>query len=308
MKVFASSEYYAQFLPLLQESGSDIEVGRADIKRYPNGELYAYIHDEVEGEACMVIGTIAPPDEQLLMLLTLVEALNRNGAISVTVFVPYLAYARQDKAQEGESGGIAFISTLLRASGVDRIIAVDIHSKRDMRLMDVPVRSLSPAPLFAAEILKLGWRAPTIVAPDEGAVSRAQKLAGVFGDITPIAHLVKRHVDSVVHTELVGEVGENVVVVDDILDSGRTLVSACQMIRQRGAARIVVAVTHGLFTSEDWGRVFDLGVEALFVSESCPEAAQQHHPRVHLVSLAPLLPKVVSLERIKEVHNERAVV
>lgn len=307
MKVFVTSDYNQRFIGPLCESASDITSGKAEVKRFPNGEIHALVQENVDNEECLVIASVAPPDEQLLALLSLADALKRSGAARIHAFLPYLGYARQDKIGDGESGGIALIGSLVKAAGIDQITSFDIHGYRDKKLIGLPLRSLSPAPIFAVALTKTGWLNPTVVAPDYGAMERTRKLAHVLGITTPVPHLIKRRVDGVVHIDLKGTVSSQVVLVDDIIDSGRTLISACKILRSKGVKEIVVAVTHGLFTGDAWKEQFDLGVEALYVSDSCPEASLQNHPKVHILPLEPLMPEVATNVMRKEKQYENIV-
>lgn len=293
MKVFTSTGYYKRFVRPLCKSSPDIVAGKSEVMRFPNGEMHAMVYEDVNDEECLVLGSVAPPDEQLLALLTLANALKRNGAKSVGVFLPYMGYTRQDKFKTGESGGIALIGSMLRAAGVDKVITIDAHSKLDQKLIGLPFISISPTPTFVPIIHDLGWNDATLVAPDEGALARAQAVVNALDNPRPVAHLAKIHVDGIVHLNLTGVVGTRAVIVDDIIDSGRTLVSACNVLHEKGVQEITVVVTHGLFTNGAWKRLFGLGVRALFVSDSCPEAAAQKHPGVQIIPLTPLLPAVL---------------
>ena len=306
MKIYASSSYYSRFVSFLCDTIPDFVVGESEIERFPNGEMYVTIRDGVDGEECLVIGSAAPPDEQLLALLMLVEVLKHNGAKRVLAVLPYLGYARQDKFGQGEGGGIALIGTLLKAAGVDEIITFDVHSELDKGLIGLPLRSLSPARLFADALVKQGWVNPTIVAPDEGALGRCQALAEVLGIVSPVAFLVKRHIDGIVHLNLVGSVGSKVLLVDDIIDSGHTLISACKILRKNGVKEIAIAVTHGLFTGLDWPQLFNFGVTVLYVSDSCPRSLEQKYPKLGVVQMAPLLSEVLLNVTRKEKQHEGA--
>lgn len=307
MIVFAAPTYYRRFIRPLRTENPDIAVGNCGVLRFLNGERHVRIYDDVSGQDCLVISSIAPPDEQLLTLLMITDALKRGGARSVRVFLPYLGYARQDKFEPGESGGIALIGSLIKAAGVDKVITIDAHSKLDQKLIGLPFTSLSPASIFIPAIHDLGWKDVTIVAPDEGAIARAQAVADALESPHPVAHLAKIHVDGIVHLNLTGEVSKHAVIVDDIIDSGRTLVSACNVLREKGVQEIAVVVTHGLFTGGAWKRLFGLGVKTLLTSHSCPEAKSQKHTNVHVISLNPLLPEILSGVAIKEKQYENAI-
>jgi ribose-phosphate pyrophosphokinase len=301
MIAFPAQPYYARFADELAAIDPEVRVGRPQVVRFPDGELCISPRQGVVGQDCLVAGSIAPPDSQMLECLLLADALKRGGANSVWAFFPYLAYARQDKSMPGMGGGIKAIGSLLKASGIDGVVTIDLHSQLDNKLLGLPVMSLMPTSLFAQEIQRLNWPDITVVAPDEGAIHRNELLADALGIHASVVHLVKTKA-SIVHLGLVGEVGRRVVIADDILDSGRTLVSACNVLRQSGVKEIAVAVTHGLFTGEIWKELFGLGISDLFVTDSSPAALKSERPEVKVVPIAPLMPTVLAAIR-KEVKN-----
>lgn len=306
LKIFPVQNYYGRFAEALCAADPDANMGRFQVMRFPNSEVCTSVREGVEGETCLLVGSISPPDGQILEFLMLADALRRAGAHSVRAFLPYLAYARQDKFSPGQSGGIATVGSLFGAAGIDGVITIDVHSKLDKQLMRLPIVSLMPAPaLFVRDIQSLGWPDITVVAPDEGAIHRNQALADALGVKNSVAHLVKERT-SIVHMRMVGEVGLHVVLADDILDSGRTLVSACNVLHQHGVKEIAIAVTHGLFTGEIWKELFGVGIKALFVTDTCPEALKTEEPNVRVVSIKPLLPAVLEAAK-KEAHDESVV-
>lgn len=245
--------------------------GRACIERFPNQELHATVDGAVTGRHCLLLGALAPPDEHLLATLLLAHTLAKEGALTITALLPYLGYARQDRQEVGRSLAAAWTGELLRASRVDRVVTVDVHSGSIHRLFPIPVCSLSPAPVFAAELARLGFGDPTIVAPDEGALERAEAVRQAAGIDRPLAHFTKRRTEAgIVHSMLHGEIGRRVVVVDDILDTGGTLVSACEALRSAGAEEIVIMATHGLFTGTRWQALPSLGVARIFCTDTTP--------------------------------------
>lgn len=269
-------------------------AGRFQTMRFPDGEACAFVREGVAGEDCLLVGTIAPPDQQIVEFLTLADALKRAGSRRLTAFLPYLAYCRQDTFSTGQSGGIATVTALLRAVGIDRIVTIDVHSELDNSLAKLPIHSLQPWPdLFVEPIRNLGWADITVVAPNKKAVARNQALACALGSPRPVAYVAARP-EGVAQIELAGDIGENVVLADDILGSGRTLVTACNLLRQKGARQIALAVTHGLFQGSIWKELFDLGVTAVFTTDSCPEALTTGEPKIQVVSIKPLLRQVSS--------------
>lgn len=270
------------------------ELGRLVVERFANRELSLGIEAEVSGKPCVLLGSVAPPDEQMLALALAADTLKRQGAARVIALLPYLAYARQDKEEPGKGLGIAWTGEILRASGVDELITIDIHSRRAAKLLELPVTSLSPAELFAAQLKRSGLLDATIVAPDEGAIERSHAVAEAAGVAKPIVYLRKeRTATGVVHRELVGEVGRRAVVIDDILDTGGTLVSCCQELGRRGAEETVVMVTHGLFTGERWRALLSL-VAGLHVTDSVPSLAVRPPEGVRVLSVRPLIEQALA--------------
>lgn len=262
--------------------------GGVTVARFPNGELSLGIDARVDGEPCVLLGSVTPPDEQMFTLAFAAHTLKRQGAARVVALLPYLAYARQDKEEQGKGLGIAWVGEILRASGVDELVTIDIHSRRAAELLEMPVTLLSPAELFAAELKRVGLLDATIVAPDEGAIERSRAVAEAAGITSPIAYLRKeRTATGVVHRELVGEVGRRAVVVDDILDTGGTLVSCCHELRQKDVEDMTVMVTHGLFTGERWKELLPL-VAGIYVTDSVPSATHIPEP-VRVLSVGPLI-------------------
>ncbi len=267
-----------------------IERGGAAISRFSNGELHVELDAAPAGRHCGVLGAVAPPDEQLLSTLLLAHTLKKEGARTITAVLPYLGYARHDRAEPRRSRATAWLGEVLRASGVSAVVAVDVHSPLVHQVFPIPVRSLSPSALFAAEIGTLSLADPVVVAPDEGAVGRCEAVRQAAGIRRPLAHLTKtRSPDGVRHSILHGAVGPDVILVDDILDTGGTLLSACEVVQRAGAREIVVMVTHGLFTGTAWERLWSLGVNRIYCTDTTPVREELAAKPISILSVTSLL-------------------
>ncbi len=267
-----------------------IRLGEFSIERFPNQELHAVIQTHVANEECLILGTIAPPDEQLLSLLLLSHTLKKEGARTLLALLPYLAYARDDKQKAGQSLATAWVGAVLQASGVDEVITVDVHSLITQRLFPMPLVSLSPADLFAQEMKRLSLLNATIVAPDEGARDRCQAVARAAGIAEEVVVLEKKRTrQGVVHVNISGNAGQQAVIVDDILDTGGTLVSCCEQLRQRGVRDITILVTHGLFTGALWQQLWALGVKWIYCTDTVPLAKERSSENIRTLSVLPLL-------------------
>jgi ribose-phosphate pyrophosphokinase len=263
---------YEPLLDTLQLLPLPAQKGNFEISRFDNGELVARVGMQVRRAHCVVLGSVAPPDEQLLSLALLAHTLKKEGCRRLTVLLPYLGYSRQDKEKPGESLAAAWVGSVLRASGVDEVVTIDVHSARDKQLFSMPLVSLFPAEIFADAIRKCQLTDVTIVAPDNGAMPRCQAVNHALGKaVREIPYFEKKRSEAgIKHTHLIGRVGTRALIIDDILDTGGTLLSACEKLLHAGVSEIHIMVTHGLFTGTDWKRLWSLEVRQIFCTDTIP--------------------------------------
>lgn len=286
MKVFVFPQFN-YLLPSLKSRG--IGTAYFEVKRFPNKEFRCLVNADVNGQDCTIIGTLAPPASNLLEISLLSHTLKCSGAKKVTVVLPYLAYSRQDKYQPGQSLGVEWVSRLLSASGIDQIVTIDLHSSEDEKYLKIPVLSISPARLFASEIRELIDRDWSVLAPDKGAIKRAEEFAKSAGLNQHVAHLEKVRASSVYHQKLVGEVGSEVVIIDDILGTGSTLISACQILKKNNTKEIVIAVSHGEFVGKKWKELWKLGVKKIYCLDTIPSVTKMKSSRIKIIPCGELL-------------------
>lgn len=252
MQLFA----FPEFLPLARRLVADFpDVGlhEARVERYANHELHVALPMSVRNKACLLLGSIAPPEEHLVEFLLYAHTLRHAGASEVTAHLPYLSYSRHDKDEPRHSLGIQWIGEMAKASGVHAISTIELHSKHDAMLCSVPISSTSAAHTFAEIIRESGWQDASIIAPDEGAVARCERVRDLLHSPLSVIHCVKeRTKEGVRHLAIKGEPKRRAVIVDDMLDTGETLLSACRKLMEAGVAEIMVMVAHGLFTGVHW--------------------------------------------------------
>ncbi len=272
-----------RFAPDEGEGLAHVAVGR-----FSNGELRVEVPAPAKGRRCVLVGSISPPAGNLERLTLVAHALRRAGAARIAALLPYLAYARQDRAGHAESLGLAWVGELLRATGISEVITVDVHSVDAGHLLGLDLTSLSPARLLA-HALPVRWReGVTFVAPDEGAVDRCAALAHAAGVDRPIVWTRKRRTPAGVESlGVVGSPGSRAVVVDDILDTGGTLVSCCRQLHSAGVKEMAVIVTHGLFTGERWRELISEGVEQIWITDTV--LSRRRPPQARVVPVAGLL-------------------
>jgi ribose-phosphate pyrophosphokinase len=286
-------EQYADIGLVLESTLGQLQPGTFKIARFENGELHLHVKTPVTAQHCVLLGSIAPPDEQLLSALLLAHTLKKEGARQVSAVFPYLGYARHDKDKPGQSLATAWAGSLIRASGCDRVITVDVHSEKTKQLFPAPVVSLSPAGVFAEAMTQYGLTGATVVAPDEGAIGRCEAVRGAAGMRSgKIPYFEKHRTETgIIHAGPIGGVGRQAVIIDDILDTGGTLISACEKLSKAGVEDIDVMVTHGLFTGARWKDLYGFGVKRIFCTDSVPLPSAVDERNIVRLSIAPLLAK-----------------
>jgi len=284
---FAEYAHISRFLGDLPR----LKPGRFSLRRHPNQEWHAEIQSPVAGEHCFILGSIAPPDSQLVSLLLLAHTLRKEGATRITGLLPYLAYAREDKIKPGQSLATAWVGALLRASELEEIWSVDVHSEQDRELFPLPLKSLSPAAIFGECLRQAGLAEASFVAPDEGAIARCEAVRSAAGKQSgEIVYFRKQRTASgIQHGERIGQVQRRAVVVDDVLDTGATLMSACERLVSDGVEELYICVTHGLFTGEQWRGCWSLPITRIFCTDTLPACASLEDPRITTLPVGPLL-------------------
>lgn len=264
---FPQFEYYASKLRKLP----DWQRGQFSIDRYKNQELFVQIKTAVKGKRCAILAETAPPDENLLSFLLLAHTLKKEGAKEIVAIIPYLGYSRHDKQEVGRDLATRWLGESMRNAGVTEVVTVDVHSAIDSELFPIPIRSLSPAGVLA-KALRTCPLEVTFVAPDAGAVDNCEDVRSALGKDIAIAHCEKKRSGGRVSSVLQGTVTEHAVLVDDMLDTGRTLLESLKHLRAAGVRSSTVLVSHGLFSGTEWRKLWSNGVEHIYCTDTIPHA------------------------------------
>jgi ribose-phosphate pyrophosphokinase len=282
MIVFSFPDYKAAGYGFLQST--DSTVGEFDLGSYENGELHCEVLVDVEGQDCAIVTSIRVGHE--LEPLLLAHTLKRLGAKKIELVAPYIGYMRQDKEEPRRSLGAAWIGTLIKASGIDSVLTVDLHSDMALMRLSMPVESVSSSKVFAQAISDFLDNTVTILAPDDGALNIAHALEESISQTLPVVYFDKIRTEKGVTITPTAKISGKVVLIDDILDSGRTMVAACKLLKEMGVTQIVVCATHALFTGNLWRELFDLNVSKIYVGDSIPNSPADE--RIQVVPLSPL--------------------
>ncbi len=285
LKIFLTNSVQHLRGPLKKQG---FDLGQIEFYAFADGERGYRLKDRVQGESAAVIGSILPDPQSLFDLMVLHHIIRENGAQEVTLLVPYLGYARQDRSSRPGEGAIGImIIGLLQAIKPSQLILIDVHSDLIRKALDPSVRELSALPLFAKALSK--HLPEVVVSPDAGYVSRARQLAGLFNPHLEVAFIDKERPrpNVAVAKELHGDVrGKNIVILDDIIDTGRTLVEAIRLVLRHGAKKIYLAATHGIFSGEARKNLSALPIDEILVTNTLP---QIRYPKIRILDAGLLI-------------------
>jgi len=257
-------------------------------KTFPDGESYVRLEGEVQDEEAVIVQTTSPPqDPKLIQLALLADAAKRNGAKKVWAVVPYLAYARQDKVfLQGEALSIETIANMLEVAGVGRLTTVNVHQEKILARFPFPANTVSAIPLLAEHFMRKGLENSFVLAPDKGALHLVEQAEKVLRGGCGYLDKQRDRYTGQVHTEkkTLNVKGKTVIVFDDIISTGSTIVAAAKILRELEAEKIYVACVHPLLIGDAEKRIIDAGVEEIVGTDSVSS-------RVSKVSLAPLIAK-----------------
>lgn len=272
MTIFATNSYPVLARRVARLIGASF--GRASFGRFRDGELFARIARPPKAGDVFVFGSLQQPDQFLLEMLWLLNAVRHGLGKRATAVIPYLGYARQDRSDpEGSAVNAEIMAKLLSAAGARKVITVDAHSPRVSRYFDIPFAEVSAAPLFAEQLKKMNRSDLAIAAPDMGAAHRARKVAALLGmrDLA-LVHKERLAPGRVRAVRLAGRVrGKTVCFVDDMIDTGGTLAAAARLVRRSGAKRVIAVATHGIWSKGAFQTLRNAGIEKIFVADTIPQ-------------------------------------
>jgi len=285
----------------------NIDIGRLEVIRFSDGELAVEIGDNVRGADIFVIqSTSTPGNDHLMELLITIDALKRASAWRITAVIPYFGYARQDRKLKPRVPITAkLVADLVTSAGANRVLTMDLHAGQIMGFFSIPVDNLYASPIVLPYLQeKFGKEKLTVVSPDMGGVERARAYATRLGNID-IAVIDKRRSgpNQVAEMKVVGEVkGRTCIIVDDMIDTGGTLVKAAKALLDKGAKKIIACGVHPVFSGNAAERLTDSDLEEIIVSDTIAVPRSFRCDKVTVLSVAPLF-----AEAIRRIHDEDSI-
>lgn len=251
---------------------------------FQNNEIDIILHQKVALCDVFIVGSLTAPPKQALCLLRLIQTICMQGPKSITLFSPYWGYQRQDK-----TGGLFWADAMLKAAGVTSLVVVEPHNMSVASSLSLPVKKVSSFSLFFHEVKKFVHQGFSFVFTDIGGQRRSYEIFDMYPSVKMGYFTKKRDFLDVELTSFEGSVSKQVIIFDDILDSGQTLLKTCLALKQMQVQDIVVIVTHAFFHTEIWNELWAMGVKKILCTDSLPHAREVDHPNIQIVSILPLL-------------------
>ena len=304
MKVFAGNANRELAKNICQHL--NVPLGKALVGRFPDGEVKVQIHENVRGcDVFVVQPTCRPVNENLMELLIMLDALRRASADRITAVMPYYGYARQDRKDRPRVPiSSKLVADLLTSAGASRVVAMDLHAGQVQGYFNIPVDHLFATPVTVGYFKELNLKNVVVVSPDPGGVERARAFAKRLK--TPLAIIDKRREDddAVEVMNVIGNVeGKTALIVDDMIDTGGTLVRGVEALLSKGATQVYACCTHPVFAGKAIEKICKSPVASVVATDSIPLSPEaQNCGRIQILSVAKLLS-----EAIRSVHEETSV-
>ncbi|KAH1074929.1 hypothetical protein J1N35_027257 [Gossypium stocksii] len=285
-----------------------LELGKINIKRFADGEIYVQLQESVRGcDVYLVQSTCPPANENLMELLIMVDACRRASAKNITVVIPYFGYARADRKTQGrESIAAKLVANLITEAGANRVLACDLHSGQSMGYFDIPVDHVHCQSVILDYLASktISSDDMVVVSPDVGGVARARSFAKKLSD-APLAIVDKRrHGHNVAEVmNLIGDVkGKVAVMVDDMIDTAGTIAKGAALLHQEGAREVYACCSHAVFSPPAIDRLSSGLFQEVIITNTLPVAEKNYFPQLTVLSVANLLG-----ETIWRVHDDCSV-
>jgi ribose-phosphate pyrophosphokinase len=281
------------------------KMGGITVKRFSEGEVRVKIEDNVRGKDVFIVQpTCTPVNENLMELLIMIDAFKRASAGRITAVMPYYGYARQDrKDQPRVPISAKLVANLVTVAGADRVLTMDLHAGQIQGFFDIPLDHLFAVNVFVEYIDTLKIKDLVVVSPDVGGIKTARAYAKRLG--AGLAIVDKRRIspEKAEVMNILGEVeGKNAFLVDDLVATGGSLLEAANALKKAGVRKLSAAVVHGVLSGDATKNIENSLLEELIITDTIPLPDHKKHPKIKVLSVAPLL-----ADAIKRIHKEESI-
>jgi ribose-phosphate pyrophosphokinase len=277
-------------------------LGNMVVQRFSDGEIAPFYEESVRGCDVFLVQSTCPPAENIIELLLMIDAAKRASAKYVTLVVPYFGYARQDRKDKPRVAiGAKVVANLFAAAGADRLMTCDLHAGQIQGFFDFPVDHLDGLSNFVPYLKSLKLDNLTFAAPDVGGVGRARAFAKYFQADLVVCDKHRKRANEIASMQVIGDVKDaNVVIVDDIIDTGGTICKAAEIILEKGAKSVRAVCTHPVLSGNAYATVSNSTLTELIVSDTLP--LRQDVPKIKVLSVGKLF-----AEAIRRIHEHESI-
>ena len=298
VKIFSGSASNYLAKDIAKYFGKDL--GAATLLKFSDGEMSPSFDESVRGCDVFIIQSTFPSSDNLMELLLMIDAARRASAHYVTAVIPYFGYSRQDRKDRPRVGiGAKLIGNLLTAAGADRLMTIDLHAGQIQGFMDFPVDHLEGNAIFVPYLKSLHLENIIFASPDVGGVVRTRNMAKFFNAEMVICDKHRKRANEIASMQLIGDVkGADVVLVDDLIDTGGTLCKAAQLIMDKGANSVRAVVTHPVLSGKAYENISNSVLAELLVTDTIP--LKQACDKIKVLTVAELFAKAIGRIRDHE--------
>jgi len=286
VKIFAGlgSKNLAQ--KIAQRFGAPL--GKVNIQRFSDGEIQPVFLESIRGDYVFLVQSTFAPAENIMELLLMIDAAKRASAYKIIAVIPYYGYARQDRKDKPRVAiGSKLVASLLEAAGANRVITMDLHAPQIQAFFDIPVDHLDSSAIFIPYIQNLKIENLTFAAPDVGSTNRVREIASYFSADMVICDKHRKRANEIASMVVIGDVtGKDVILIDDICDTGGTLAKAAGLLKEKGAKSVRALCTHPILSGNAYQNIENSVLEELVVCDTIP--LQKESPKIHVLSVADL--------------------
>lgn len=300
IKFFAGSASSTLANKIVENYGT--ELGKSSFLRFSDGEFQPSYEETVRGTNVFIIQSTFPPVDNLFELLLMIDAAKRASAYKVIAVIPYFGFARQDRKDKPRvSIGAKLVADLLYASGVDRVMTVDLHADQIQGFFNVPVDHLYASSVFVPYLKSLELDDLVIAAPDMGGTRRSNAYAKFLNTKMAICYKLREKANEIGEMTVIGEVkGKNVVIMDDMIDTAGTITTAANMMMDKGAKSVRAIATHAVLSGPAYDRIEKSALCEVVLTDTIP--LRQESPKIKIISVADMIADVIN-----KVYNYQSI-